>query len=39
MEKICITKETLNKTCRIPEKICILPNFNEENLYFANFQV
>ena len=38
-EKICMTWENIiKKTFLIPEKICILPNFKEENLYFAKFQ-
>ena len=33
-----MTKETIEKNPFTSfKKICILPNFKEENLYFANF--
>ena len=31
-------KEDIKKTFRTPEKIWILPNFKEENQYFAKFK-
>ena len=33
-----MTKEDIKKTLHIPGKICILPNFKEENQYFAKFE-
>ena len=33
-----MTKENIRKSSRIPKKISILPNFKEENLYFAKFE-
>ena len=33
-----MTKEDIRKPFRIPEEMCILPNFKEENQYFAKFK-
>ena len=32
-----MTKDDIGKPFRVPEKICILPNFKEENQYFGKF--